>query len=98
MAINVQQLREKSVRPDPAGLTKSVQTAVQGQAAAQAAVCGAMIWASFSAPGAIHRVFDLICKGHLGLEPDLTEIVTAVSYTHLRAHETVLGPRMPSSA
>lgn len=76
MAINVQQLREKSVRPDPAGLTQSVQAAVQGQAAAQAAVCGAMIWASFSAPGAIHRVFDLICKGHLVLESDFTEIVT----------------------
>lgn len=34
-----------------------------------------MLWASFPAPGAIHRVFDLSCNSHLGLETDPTRIV-----------------------
>ena len=75
MLINLQELRGYSVRPDPQALTESVRPAAQGDAAAQAAVCGAMLWASFAAPGAITQVFDLISRSQLSLHADPAAIL-----------------------
>jgi ubiquinone biosynthesis protein Coq4 len=73
--INLQELRGYSVRPDPQALTESVRPAAQGDAAAQAAVCGAMLWASFAAPAAITQVFDLISRSQLSLHTDPAAIL-----------------------
>jgi ubiquinone biosynthesis protein Coq4 len=73
--INLQELRGYSVRPDPQALTESVRPASQGDAAAQAAVCGAMLWASFAAPAAITQVFDLISRSQLRLHTDPAAIL-----------------------
>ena len=74
MSMNLELLREKSVRPNPQALAACVKPAAQGDAEAQATLCGAMLWASFAAPGAIPQVFDSICRSHLGLDCDLAQI------------------------
>ena len=54
-----------------------------------------------------HHIVRLGLRALLGAEPDLevvgeagaaAQAIEPVSYTHLRAHETVLRSRMPSSA
>ena len=74
MSITLELLREKSVRPNLQALAARVKRAAQGDAEAQATLCGAMLWASFAAPGAIPQVFDSICRSHLELDCDLTQI------------------------
>ena len=75
MLINLQELRGYSARPDPQALTESVRPAAQGDAAAQASVCGATLLASFAAPGAITQVFDLISRSQLSLHTDPAAIM-----------------------
>ncbi len=74
MSINLQTLRTQSVHPDLSALAEQVPKAAQGDAAAQAAVCGAMIWASFAAPGAIPTVFDVISRAQLGHSVELADL------------------------
>ena len=84
MLINLQELHGYSVRPDPQALIESVRLAAQVDAAAQAAVCGAMLWASFAAPRAITQVFGLISRSQLSLHTDPGEIL-AHSAARLRS-------------
>ena len=58
MSINLGELRGKTVRPNLQTVAASVAGASKGIVADQATLCGAMIWASFSAPAAIPLVFD----------------------------------------
>ena len=53
MSINLGELDDKTVRPNLQTLAASVAGASKGIVADQATLCGAMIWASFSAPAAI---------------------------------------------
>ena len=96
MSINLQELRGYSVRPDLHALAESVRPAAQGDAAAQAAVCGAMLWASFAAPGAIPQVFDLISRSQLGLHLDpaaiLVDSAPLPEEFWQQFEETLIGP------
>ena len=96
MSINLNELRDKAVRPDLQTLAASVAGASQGNAADQATLCGAMIWASFSAPAAIPAVFDTICRTQIGLETKYPDVVSAdvalpeAFWTQFE--ETLVGP------
>jgi ubiquinone biosynthesis protein Coq4 len=96
MSINLQELRGYSVRPDLHALAESVRPAAQGDAAAQTAVCGAMLWASFAAPGAIPQVFDLISRSQLGLYLDpaaiLVDSAPLPEEFWQQFEETLIGP------
>ena len=96
MSISFSELRDKAVRPDLQRLAASVAGARQGNASDQATLCGAMIWASFSAPAAIPTVFDTICRTQLGLEPTSSESVSANAELPeafwAQFEETLVGP------
>jgi ubiquinone biosynthesis protein Coq4 len=61
-------IREKTQRPELSLLAEAVGEAKQGSQAAQAAICGAMLWASMASPGSITPVFDGIFRAQLGQE------------------------------
>ena len=58
-------IKERTMRPQAEPLHAAVAAAANGNPDAQAQVCGAMVWSSFSAPGAITAVFDIISAGKL---------------------------------
>ena len=52
-------------------------------ASAQAAVCGAMIWASFAAPAAIPQVFEIVSRAQLNEQYiDTARVADSVQFGH----------------
>ena len=96
MSINLNELRDKTGRPDVETLAASVAGASQGNTADQATLCGAMIWASFSAPAAIPAVFDTICRAQLGQQASSLNVncssVTLPDKFWTQFEETLVGP------
>jgi len=93
---DLQNLRELASEPDLAQLTSVTPLAAKGDRAAQAQVCGAMLWASFAAPGAIPSVFSAICAAQTGLpDPGVTLHAAAVAIPEefwWVFEDTVTGP------
>lgn len=89
-------LRSSTCAPDYDSLPALVAAAKQADRSAQAALCGAMIWSAFAAPGAIPRVFDSICRAQLGLPVDrmAAEFQSAPLSDEfwLRFEQTLVGP------
>ena len=66
MAGELQNIRELTCEPDLTQLASATGLAARGDSAAQAEICGAMLWASFAAPGAIPGIFSTICSAQTG--------------------------------
>lgn len=96
MSINLGELRGKTVRPNLQTVAASVAGASKGIVADQATLCGAMIWASFSAPAAIPLVFDTICRTQLGQQAPCPSVKSASVELPDRFwtqfEETLVGP------
>lgn len=63
--MNLDKLIKHTQRPGAQTLYNAVEPACAGDEAAQAQVCGAMIWSSFAAAGAIGDVFDVVTAAQL---------------------------------
>ncbi len=92
------EFRQKAIRPDLETLARvSARCAEQNLPEDQAFICGAMVWAAFSAPGGIHAVFDAIAPGYVtsdltGAFPqDLVESPLPDSFWQT-FEETLTGP------
>ena len=59
-------IRKWVVKPSLPDLAQSLQPAMQGDAAAQQQVCGALLWTAFAAPGAVTEVYDAVSAGAMG--------------------------------
>ena len=53
---SLEDIRKWVVKPSLLDLAQSLQPAMQGNAAAQQQVCGALLWTAFAAPGAVTEV------------------------------------------
>ena len=83
-------------KPSLADLAQQLQSAMQGDAAAQQQVSGAMLWTAFAAPAAVSEVYDALAAGAAGetfaLESWLpAECVIPESFWDTFA-ETLTGP------
>ena len=96
MLDNLSALRGSTCEPDFDSLPALAVAAKQADSGAQAALCGAMIWAAFAAPGAIPRIFDSICRAQLGLPVRPLATVSQSALLNdafwLRFEETLVGP------
>ena len=96
MASDFQNIRELTFKPDLAQLAAATALAARGDRAAQARICGAMLWASCAAPGAIPEVFSTICNAQLGLpafEVNRDAAAVAIPEAFWRIFEdTLTGP------
>ena len=59
-------IRKWVIKPSLPDLAQSLQPAMQGDAASQQQVCGALLWTAFAAPGAVTEVYDAIAAGAVG--------------------------------
>ena len=59
-------IRKWVIKPSLPDLAQSLQPAMQGDAASQQQVCGALLWTAFAAPGAVTEVYDAIAAGSVG--------------------------------
>lgn len=62
------QLRARTVRPEPDQLLRDLKAAKQGDSEAQLAVCGALVWAAFSAPATLGAIYDNQSRVYVGAE------------------------------
>ena len=69
---SLKDIRKWVVKPSLPDLAQSLQPAMQGDAAAQQQVCGALLWTAFAAPGAVTEVYDAIAAGAAGEALDST--------------------------
>ena len=96
MASDFQNIRELTCEPDLAQLVSATSLAARGDRAAQARICGAMLWASCAAPEAIPAVFSTICNAQLGLpasEVNSDAAAVAIPEAFWRIFEdTLTGP------
>ena len=96
------EIRKWVVKPSLPELAQCSQPAMQGDAAAQQRVCGALLWTAFAAPEAVTEIYDAIATGAVGdkLESALwnaEECSICLLYTSPSPRD-VEESRMPTSA
>ena len=96
MAVTFLDLQRATVRPELGEIAEAVRRAKAGEGAAQIELCGAMLWASFTCPGAIFPVFDALFRAQLAQECRLTalpqESAPPPKAFWERFQETIEGP------
>lgn len=58
-------VRRRAGRPEARQLAAAVALAKKGDAEAREAVCGALCWTAFAAPGALRPIYDLVSRSWL---------------------------------